>query len=464
LGSESKTGKGNWKLEAHNLWYTEGVKKNPEMVFHNGFGSRRRPGKRSLNLMWDWWYDSIRYRVYYYLNENPGIHEIELPARNGIGFSSVDHIVVRNIEIAYAYYGIGLWGGNDWRIDNVYVHDITTCAVQGNKASKSVVIQNSLIKDWNWRGYKASQNDGDALKGYGIQVLSSTWGESSDNWIITYNSLIIENMESGEDTCAINIDQQGHAARISKNTIRGNNSGSGIMFWRPKGNTPVAITDNSISNVAHMGINVSELDVNNFSSDILIERNVISSTCARDAFDQEALRIWPNNNASITIRNNLINGTVSGINRHHGIRIRQSPDVKAYNNTIFGTDIGISIEKNSSVILTNNISSGNRIAAISLDNSSSCKENHNNFFGEIYGISPSPTTIFSDPKFIDPFSGNFNLQPDSPAIDAGGYLFEQFYDLNGVLRSKETKGDIGAFEFINGKLIGRPKNLKIMIN
>ena len=61
-----------------------------------------------------------------------------------------------------------------------------------------------------------------------------------------------------------------------------------------------------------------------------------------------------------------------------------------------------------------------------------------------YGIG----NITAEPKFVDPASGDFRLQPDSPCIDAGNNALTQgVTDLDGQPRIVRGTVDIGAYEF-----------------
>jgi hypothetical protein len=325
-----------------------------------------------------------------------------------------------------------------------------------------VNIRNCLIQDWNWNGHGAKLGDGESYKGYGIQVISSSSSDPSDNWIIMDNTMIVINVSSGEDTTAINIDAGGHASIIASNLIDGNNRMvSGIMVWRPRGASKIFIKKNIISNTGAIGINVSEFDTGNFSAEVLIEQNIIENSCTRDVPDEEALRVWTKNTAPVTIRNNLIDRTFDGKASHHGIRIRES-NVSIYNNTIYAADIGISLEENSlATSLKNNISSTNRIAAFYIDQHSSCNEEYNIFFGKVIGLKLSPTSLAVGPRFIDPDSQNFRLKSDSPAIDRGTAAGNGLKDLDDIPRPLGSGWDIGAFEFANQPLTP-PKNLKLL--
>ena len=64
--------------------------------------------------------------------------------------------------------------------------------------------------------------------------------------------------------------------------------------------------------------------------------------------------------------------------------------------------------------------------------------------------------ISQDPRFVDPENGDFHLLPDSPCIDAGKFIEDLLYDIEGNQRgfngTNEIRGDgsdydIGAYEF-----------------
>ena len=303
-------------------------------------------------------------------------------------------------------------------------------------------------------GFGAVAGQGENYRSYGIHVLDAVNGNSSQNWIISGNTLKIVNMNSREDTTAISIDQQGHATLIGYNTIRlGNRTGSGIMIWRPKGSGSITVMENVIDNPGEMAINISDLHVNNFISEIVLEKNIISNSCTADGADQEAVRIWANNGTPIRIRNNLVNRTAPGTNAHHGIRVRNSTPI-LYNNTVYGTDIGVSFE-DSMVTAKNNISSGNRSLATNIFNST-VVETNNNWNGRVSGFVPDRTDMALDPLFANPdpkIASDFYLQENSSCRDSG---------VNVGLPFTGTAPDMGAYETAPRILLpAPPSNLRI---
>ena len=454
LGSDTKTGGANWTQESPNIWFCAGISWDPEIVFHDGIGSSKRAGKNLLASDWDWFYDATNKRIYFYLAGNPGNHAIEIQRRNGVDYTAMSHIHLKNLEIAYASTGIGLWGANSWLIENVFIHDTGKNGIQGNNSSNSITVQNSSIQDWNWVGFAAIAGQGENYRNYGIHVLDGVSGNSSQNWIISGNTFRIVNMKSGEDTSAISIDQQGHATLIGYNTIRlGNRTGSGIMIWRPKGSGSITVKENVIDNPGEMAINISDLHVNNFVSEIVLEKNIISNSCTADGADQEAVRIWAKNGTPIRIRNNLVNRTAPGTNAHHGIRVRNSTPI-LYNNTVYGTDIGMSFE-NSTVTAKNNISSGNRSLATNIFNSI-VVETNNNWNGRVSGFVPDRTDMALDPLFANPdpkIASDFYLKENSSCRDSG---------VNVGLPFTGAAPDMGAYETAPKTLLpAPPSNLRI---
>jgi hypothetical protein len=109
-------------------------------------------------------------------------------------------------------------------------------------------------------------------------------------------------------------------------------------------------------------------------------------------------------------------------------------DAQVYNNTIFELDHGIQIHSVGSLDLKNNLIYQ---AATPLDiedvSLTSVEADYNSLFPES-GIRWMGTSIdhaewfqlgfgghdlLTDPRLVDPLQGNFDLAPDSPAVDAG---------------------------------------------
>ena len=73
--------------------------------------------------------------------------------------------------------------------------------------------------------------------------------------------------------------------------------------------------------------------------------------------------------------------------------------------------------------------------------------------------------ISSDPKYISPETGDFNLQPESPCIDAGSNVFVDFYT-DFLYKARILNGnnddvaivDIGAFEYVASTFSKSVKN------
>ena len=85
----------------------------------------------------------------------------------------------------------------------------------------------------------------------------------------------------------------------------------------------------------------------------------------------------------------------------------------------------------------------------------------NNLIYGVTNILPSGTTggqfitpnniIGNDPKFVNASAGNFRLQSNSPAINAGATLGSPYnVDFDGILRPQGSAYDIGAYEYVSG--------------
>jgi parallel beta-helix repeat protein len=150
------------------------------------------------------------------------------------------------------------------------------------------------------------------------------------------------------------------------------------------------------------------------------------------------------------IRNNGVRDESSA-----GIILSSGEENGAYNNIVVSNPHGISVSHrawNSKVY--NNVISGNRHNGIDVANGSTGALLKNNIVyknGVDIHDAGSATVLANnltrDPKFVDPAAGNFSLQANSPAIDAGTTVIEVRDDFNGVPRPQGTAYDIGAYEF-----------------
>jgi hypothetical protein len=68
-----------------------------------------------------------------------------------------------------------------------------------------------------------------------------------------------------------------------------------------------------------------------------------------------------------------------------------------------------------------------------------------------------------DPRFVNASGGNFHLESDSPAVDAGIAVARVTGDFDGIVRPQGTGYDIGAYEYfgVGGGVPAAPSNLSL---
>ncbi len=121
------------------------------------------------------------------------------------------------------------------------------------------------------------------------------------------------------------------------------------------------------------------------------------------------------------------------------------------NNTIVGNSCigfsenrgsGLWISTGDSVNIVNNIFAFNQQGGISVDFPEYYRIDYNLAWQNDYGdhnFEIGPTNLLEDPLFVNPDSGNYSLQEDSPCIDAG--------DPNSPLDPDSTRADIGCYYY-----------------
>ncbi|OFZ55220.1 MAG: hypothetical protein A2428_17225 [Bdellovibrionales bacterium RIFOXYC1_FULL_54_43] len=438
LGSVDKTGTSNWIMENPNIWYTQGVKwsldsfgKYPGGLFHDGFGSITVAAKGNLVSNWQWWNDPANSRAYVYLDHNPGSHAIEIEQRNGVGWSASAHVLIRDFEIAYADFGVAIWQGAGWLIENVFFHDIVEDAIHANGSnppSSAGSVRNSVFQDWNWKGHNRLVFDynnwgaNEPYMGYAVHIFQS------DNWVISGNSFSMLNVRTAMDSSPIALDSGGHAKLIENNTIDGNGrilkgATTGIMIWATKaanGTDPITVRNNTIKNLPGLGIIVQDFGNYSFQGNVTIESNTLIDVANADALDSEMIRIWTNygSSGSIVVKNNVIVGSPTALKTRPAIKVRNSPKVQILNNLMMNSDIGLSINSSSDVTARGNVATQNRSYAVF--NSAVLHEEQNCWNGTIFGFAPNSTTVLENPGMIINFTAkSISMPAASPCAGKG---------------------------------------------
>lgn len=175
-----------------------------------------------------------------------------------------------------------------------------------------------------------------------------------------------------------------------------------------------------------------------------IENNLIYNT------DCTAIMLFksfnqPGQSSASTIINNTIINNVAGIS---DLVMYESSNFRIANNIIVKNQTGLIIRQGNAGLFENSYN----LPVIS-----------NNFFFENQedvsvnrylglGFIEDGTNFYEDPIFVDVAAYNFELNTESPAIDAGSNIDAPLYDLNEILRPQDGDGDgipqidIGAFE------------------
>ena len=128
-------------------------------------------------------------------------------------------------------------------------------------------------------------------------------------------------------------------------------------------------------------------------------------------------------------------------NGYYGIGNSNDSYARIYNCTIIGNQYGINNNNNSISAVTNTIIWGNDFG---IENNSSVAAVS---YSNIQDGYPGVGNINSDPLFVDAANGNYHLQGDSPAIDAGSNnAVTTSIDQNGNSRIINCLVDMGAYE------------------
>jgi hypothetical protein len=307
---------------------------------------------------------------------------------------------------------------------------------------------------------------------------------------IEFDGINLDGSNVQYDTVKINAGSPGHNAhhiRIMNADVTGpRHGGSG----GPTGQTFLAAAGDttSIGGNEFLGLRVHGGLANDFDHSFYIQSagNLIEGCDIYDfpgggvqLYNGNGLGASPDNNV---VRNNRIHDarrTVSG-QRHVGI-VTTGTGNKVYNNIIYNvpsdgaTSLGISVYEGSVNTEIYNNTVYNAVAGIVVDvNARSTVVRNNiayvnsagNFRNDGSTTTESNNLFGTNPLFVNPSAGNFELQTGSPAVDFGTSISMVTTDIIGKLRPQGRVHDIGAYELggLQTSAPQPPTGLRIVTN
>lgn len=394
LGSVDASGPERWTRLRPGVWAFAGVSWKPNHfglrqggLWHDGLGARQAARTEDLAEPWDFAVDPKGGRVLVRLDENPGTHAVEIQQRNGVGFTSASHIELSGLEIAYCGMGVGIWGGDGWRILDLDLHDVVEDAVHANGPAgdppRGGLVRGCAFRDWAWKAVARPVHDyqdwksNEPYMGYGLHVLRG------DDWVVENNDFGVRGVSTGTDSSAVCFDDASHPARITGNRIDlgcalGGPS-AGILVWATKSPTQadMLIQGNRLANLRGMGISVHNFRRYAYAGMVEIRDNVVLAACGRTSVDADALRVWTDypDAGPVTVDGNVLVVGGGGEHFHPAVRVRASRGVFVSNNAMYGADAPLSVERGSEVVAEGNVAGG-KARAVRVDASTlSCEGN-----------------------------------------------------------------------------------------
>ena len=200
------------------------------------------------------------------------------------------------------------------------------------------------------------------------------------------------------------------------------------------------------------------IDIVNVNGAVSLHANSIrSNKIAEGAPDYESggIHVWGIGGPLFVVNNLLVN------NDNRNLKAVNIPQVQVINNTITGSRISLQLFSSPDPLpispvayVVNNIITSNSDCGVNMFNGITLSgdynllhDNNTHFCGET--AASNEGNVYSDPLFVDPTAGNYQLQSGSPAIDsATNGSAVPTVDIGGNARPQGSGVDMGAHESI----------------
>jgi len=237
----------------------------------------------------------------------------------------------------------------------------------------------------------------------------------------------------------------GNNSLIQGNTVDITGSVShGIYIMHGSNNI---IRNNYVTGMAKYGLHIYDEDKYPNEppaviKNLIVENNIITSSSSNSGIIISSGADPP---GGIQINNVVVRNNIIFNNKDYGIYIRYggtNENIEIYNNTLYNNGGGIYINGSvaDSITVHNNIFVSNSSGNINAHNVNTLTISHNLYWKPTL-VEPGTAddhAVYQDPLFVNINEGDFRLQADSPAIDAGVDVGLPF---NG------RAPDLGAYEY-----------------
>jgi hypothetical protein len=255
---------------------------------------------------------------------------------------------------------------------------------------------------------------------------------------------ILDNVFTGSQSVRV-LSFTGTNGLVQGNTVNITSGSASHAFYIKHGNGNI-IRGNTITGMNKYGIQIYDEDkYSQYTAsikNILVENNIIVASQTRSGIvvsggdgSQPPIDV-----DGIVIRNNLIlNNAEDAILVAYEGHLR---NISIYNNVFYGNDIGVEISAGDvdGIMIKNNIFFSNRYAQTDISSHMSNLTISHNLYHQPASVGSGvkdDSPVYGDPLFVNAGGGDFHLQANSPAIDAG---------VDVGLPYNGAAPDIGAYE------------------
>jgi hypothetical protein len=266
-----------------------------------------------------------------------------------------------------------------------------------------------------------------------------------------------------------------HHIRLSNNEIKNTPTGNGIIMGHPTNAGTGTFNESINNNIHHNGTGCPGIGYDGYCHGIYMASsdNVVDGGSIHDN-NAHGMQSYadPSGNHGTPSRNIVRNVKIYN-NGRTGLGIYWGSNNQVYNNVLYkngGNGLRTSAQ---SSLISNNTIYGNSGTGMDCGNANGDTIRNNIIFSNAGNMvncngQTLSNNLTTNPNFVNVDEGNFQLQPNSEAINAGATVAEVKVDIAGISRPQGDRYCIGAYEFSRNTpplpgALPSPANVRIIV-